>query len=317
VLETKAAKLFGVFGWSEIGLGYFSANLLMLVVTPFFVSFLAIINLFTLPYGIWSIWYQKVKAKQWCPLCLIVQVLLWFIFAVNCLFGWIQIPEFNWDNLLYLAVIVCIYAVWILAFNLIAPILSDGRMIEQLQQEINSIKANEDVFKILLLQQPYYEVNQSDSQILFGDPNAKLRMTVLTNPYCNPCAKMHQRIGKLLQETHEKLCVQYLFSAFDSSLESINKYLIAAYLEKKPETVKHIFNAWFEIGKSSQEAFFKDMHLNIASAEVETEFQKHEIWREQTQLRATPTILVNGYQLPAIYKPEDLKYFTELEIDVN
>ena len=32
----------------------------------------------------------------------------------------------------------------------------------------------------------------------------------------------------------------------------------------------------------------------------------------KTQLRATPTILVNGYQLPENYKIEDLKYFTAL-----
>ena len=31
---------------------------------------------------------------------------------------------------------------------------------------------------------------------------------------------------------------------------------------------------------------------------IEVELQKHESWQEKTQLRATPTILVNGYKLP-------------------
>jgi len=44
---------------------------------------------------------------------------------------------------------------------------------------------------------------------------------------------------------------------------------------------------------------------------IETEFQKHEAWKEKTQLRATPTISVAGYQLPNHYKIEDLRYFTD------
>ena len=44
---------------------------------------------------------------------------------------------------------------------------------------------------------------------------------------------------------------------------------------------------------------------------IEAEFQKHEAWKEKTQLRATPTIVVNGYKLPDNYKIEDLRYFTD------
>ncbi|MDR3219419.1 MAG: hypothetical protein LBU22_10695 [Dysgonamonadaceae bacterium] len=50
---------------------------------------------------------------------------------------------------------------------------------------------------------------------------------------------------------------------------------------------------------------------------IETEFQKHAAWKEKSWLRATPAILVNGYQLPENYKIEDLRYFTEFTIDVN
>jgi len=51
--------------------------------------------------------------------------------------------------------------------------------------------------------------------------------------------------------------------------------------------------------------------LNIEDPQVEAEFQKHEAWKEKTKLRATPTILVNGYKLPDNYKIEDLKCFTK------
>ncbi|GHV58448.1 hypothetical protein FACS1894182_10820 [Bacteroidia bacterium] len=128
VLESKVAKLWGVFGWSEIGLGYFVTNVLILIFLPFFVGWLALINILTLPYSVWSVWYQKFKAKQWCTLCLIVQVLLWSIFILNCVFGYIQIPELQIDNLLDLAIVGCIYVIMMLGINIIVPILSKNRL---------------------------------------------------------------------------------------------------------------------------------------------------------------------------------------------
>ena len=49
---------------------------------------------------------------------------------------------------------------------------------------------------------------------------------------------------------------------------------------------------------------------------IEVEFQKHQSWKGKTQLRATPTILVNGYKLPDNYKIEDLRYFEEFSNDI-
>jgi hypothetical protein len=316
VLESKAAKLWGVFGWSEIGLGYFMANVLLLLVLPATASLLALVNLCTLPYSLWSVWYQKVIAKQWCALCLIVQVLLWLIFGINWLFGYLQMPDFStmhWTDIFFIG---SVYIITMLCANILVPILSKGRAVSYLRQEISSLKANEAVFKAFLVQQPFINP-QSDSQILFGNPDACLRITILTNPFCNPCARMHKRVEKLLKDTNYDLCVQYSLASFEPGLNFANKYLIAAYLQKDRETALQLFSDWFEKGKPLKEDFFKDLQLDIHTPAVESEFQKHEAWREQSQLRATPTILVNGYQLPENYKIEDLRYFTEFNVDIK
>ncbi len=69
ILESDAAKLWGIWGWSEIGFGYFLSNIILICLFPQFIPSIAIINLFSLPFSLWSIWYQKFKAHQWCPLC--------------------------------------------------------------------------------------------------------------------------------------------------------------------------------------------------------------------------------------------------------
>ena len=101
----------------------------------------------------------------------------------------------------------------------------------------------------------------------------------------------------------------YRFSSFNKELEFANKYLIAAYLQKERIECEQIISEWFEKGKSLKEAFFDGLNLDIEAPEVKAEFQAHEAWKEKTQLRATPTLLVNGYLLPANYKIEDLRYF--------
>jgi hypothetical protein len=316
VLESEAAKLLGVFGWSEIGLGYFAANVLLLLFFPHTAFILALINILALPYTIWSVWYQKVKARQWCPLCLIVVVLLWSIFILNCLFGYIRLPEFDWIVFKEIVFVGCVYAIWMFGFNLIILKLSKGGEMERIKQEINSLKANEEVFTTLLKQQPKYEVSKNDSQIIFGNPNAPLFLTILTNPFCNPCVDMHTRVEKLLKETNS-IQIQYIFSSFGKELDFASKCLIAAWFEKGQKEFESIITDWFEKGKPLKEAFFAGLQLDIANPDIETEFQKHETWVEATQLRATPTIFVNGYKLPDNYKIEDIRYFTAFNVDVK
>ncbi|MDE5567706.1 MAG: hypothetical protein K2J12_04605 [Muribaculaceae bacterium] len=90
ILETSAAKFFGIFGWSEVGLAYFSVSLLCLLIFPQYIGSLALINLICLPFSFWSVWYQKFKAKTWCTLCLCVQSMLWLLFFCYLGGGWLK-----------------------------------------------------------------------------------------------------------------------------------------------------------------------------------------------------------------------------------
>jgi len=320
VLESEAAKLFGIIGWSEIGFGYFLTNVLILLLNPALVTYIALINILTLPYAFWSVWYQKAKAKQWCVLCLIVQVLLWVIFVVNLLWGYIQLPTLTTGLTggfipLLLAVGSC-YFVSILGVNMLVPKLNTDKSVQELRQSINSMKADEAVFITLLKQQPFYETSDFNSVICFGNHDSKLRITILSNPYCNPCAKMHKRIVDLLEQVNNEINVQYIFSSFHEKLNTTNKYLIAAFLKHPSvgEEGEVILSNWFEKGTLLKDDYFKNMALDMDNPSIEIEFQKHEAWKVKTQLRSTPTILVNGFQLPGSYKIGDLRYFTDLDL---
>jgi hypothetical protein len=222
--------------------------------------------------------------------------------------------------------------------NILVPKLNRERYLSRIKQEINSLKADEDVFKAFLTKQPRYTlpVPLSETQergntdrhcgpdpqspnrgIIFGASNCKLHITILSNPYCNPCALMHKRVEKLLKDTNHQVCVEYILSSFTDELESTNKFLIAAALQKDKAEMLRIFSDWFEKGKPQRDGFFKDLNLDMSRPEIEAEFQKHKEWKEETKLRATPAILVNGYKLPENYRIEDLRYFTDFDFEIK
>lgn len=90
VLEMKASKFFGIFGWSEVGFSYFSVSLLALLMFPQWICYLALCNACCLPFTFWSIWYQKFRAKVWCTLCVSVQASLWLLFFCYLAGGWFR-----------------------------------------------------------------------------------------------------------------------------------------------------------------------------------------------------------------------------------
>jgi protein-disulfide isomerase len=264
--------------------------------------------------------------------------LLWAIFAIDWFFGYLVIARneaiypviasFNHviarhEAIYQLFITVCSYCFMILGINMLIPKLNTDKYAQSLKQTINSMKANEAVFTAILKQQPYYKTNDCNSVIRFGNPHSKLHVTVFSNPYCKPCAKMHIRIEDLLKKVNNDISVQYMLSSFKEDLNSTNKYLIAACLFQNSPRLEgqgwsneamQILSDWFEKGKAQKDDYFKNFSLNMENPAIEEEFQKHEAWRQKTQLSATPTILVNGFQLPVSYKIEDIRYFTNLDL---
>lgn len=120
ILNTSAAKFFGIFGWSEVGFAYFSISLLCLLIYPECIGSLALCNLLCLPFSFWSVWYQKFKAHTWCTLCLCVQSLLWLLFFCYLGGGWVKdaFPV----NIDFIAVGLC-YLSALLALNAVMPLI--------------------------------------------------------------------------------------------------------------------------------------------------------------------------------------------------
>lgn len=304
ILESSAAKFMGIIGWSEVGWGYFSTNLCIILLMPSLYNSIAIINIIALPYTVWSIWYQKFRAKQWCPLCLSVQTILWCIFITNWYHGLFDFSKIEIKDLLF---VCCIYIICIWGRHILNTSLFKEKKLETITQEMNSLKMKDCIFKAYLESQAHYPVDKSTSKILFGNERSPILITILTNPFCHPCAQMHEKIDKLLKYIENDVCIQYIFSSFGKELDYAGKFLISVYLQKGKQKASTIFNNWYKNGVHDAEKFCLSYNTMIDD-DIEKEYSAHQIWRKTNKLSATPTVLINGYELPEDYRIEDLEY---------
>lgn len=312
VLGSKAAKLFGFIGWSEIGLGYFTSNLIIAVFVPRFMPYMALLNICALPYSLWSIWYQKFRAKQWCSICLTTQLIIWLQFLTNICSGFMYIPgDFSARTILFLAGI-CVIP--FLLINNLLPYIAKGIKSENTVQELKSIILKDEVFTALLKEEGKYPTECIRSNIIFGNPAAEFTITVLTNPHCNPCAAMHKRVNHLLKTAGDKVSIKYIFSSFGEEFDSSGKALIEIYLNNNMEMIEKAYAEWFETGRENKERFFEKYNIRPDDPAAAEEYARHKEWREAAKLTATPTVLVNGYKLPRSYTLEELAYFTHIRI---
>ena len=124
ILEMKASKFFGLFGWSEVGFAYFSVSLLTLLLLPSMLPWLALCNLCCLPFTFWSIWYQKFRARKWCTLCVCVQASLWLLFFSYLSGGWIREA---WPLSLDFVALGLAYLSVMLGLNAVMPLIENDK----------------------------------------------------------------------------------------------------------------------------------------------------------------------------------------------
>ena len=77
----------------------------------------------------------------------------------------------------------------------------------------------------------------------------------------------------------------------------------------------HLFNEWYERGKNTPQDFYANHPYDSVEEAVEVELSLHARFKEQTNLQATPTVLINGYLKPTYYDIEDLFFHTETIIN--
>ena len=307
VLSSNAAKLFGWLNWADAGLIFFSGSLIYLLGASGNNSLwiLAIISVLSLPYPVFSIYYQSVKLKKWCPFCLIVQLVLIAEFLL-------LIPTFKsitFSGIEFFRLIVSFSipaAIWLI-FK--AYYNKSG---EQSKEHYSFIqfKRNPEIFLHLLQSKGYTEFLENENSLVLGNPNSKLTITAFLSLYCNPCAGAFDKL-KILLDNCPEVKVNAIFSVYDDeeSKKLINT-LYSTYCNKGKEQTMDFLYKWYSMPKQNRKSMYEN-ELNEDDSLAKQIGEKNKALFEHYKVVGTPTIYVNGYIFPNQYEYSDIEYYID------
>lgn len=148
-----------------------------------------------------------------------------------------------------------------------------------------------------------------------GNPEAPVQIMVACNPYCGPCAKAHELLHTLTEKYTGLLGLTIRFTlAADNKkdkrtevVQYVLQHIEEACVNKTPEEKsaysRKVLQHWFTQMNYEK---FTARFSNTKTIDVSSILQQHENWSRLSSIRFTPTIFINGRELPEGYTITDI-----------
>lgn len=305
ILASRGAKFLGVITWSEVGVIYFLTLLAgeWLLGFSLLHGFVLLASWVAFPYVFYSLYYQGIIAKVWCPLCLGVQLVFILQLILSIFVFWeekeVRLGWIGFTGLFLLSLTISC------AVFMIKSLLEKSRQGKFIEKYFRQMKYHPEV-KEKMFTEEYIPTEEIRKVSFF--PEEENQIVYVFSPLCAPCIR---KIAFLLEmmENYE-VGISFVFFNKDRTYgEDIPmiRYLIEKYLEA-PE---HFFSALKEYAENYPLSKRQLDHYKPHPAymeEIEQIRISHDMWCRQNQIIATPTILFNNHKLSGFYTLEDITY---------
>ena len=322
VLQSKFAKGFAGITPADASVIYFAAQFMLYLVGCFYATIL--IGIITIAFAgiavvVWSIYTQAIKLKEWCALCLcIVAVLIGQITIATYLQFENELSRItpNSKSLIPLLVLPILLTIIYL------PIKQLIKANTKNKQQLASFKKWKKDISLFLAQwkkEPTCDNTIWENDLLVGNTNAPIRITVACNPYCTPCAREHEQLDKLVERYTNKISVQVRLFCMPN--DATNKLTIAtnailqqAQIIKSNTELQAMLSDWFKWSDYEKwnKKYPSTIYLPLGSTsraytEILNIVTKHQKWISDTNISVTPTLFINGRKLPGRYNIKDIE----------
>ncbi|MFO0331171.1 MAG: vitamin K epoxide reductase family protein, partial [Bacteroidota bacterium] len=321
VIQSKSSKLLGSINISEVGLWYFSSGIITTSVSIFlpFSSdlVLLIISVGALLLSIVAIYVQAVVIKKWCPLCLVIASVI----LLELILRLISQPSFFYGNEQLFIVFFCFSLPLVFWLGIRARFLSSFKLFNK-DRKLMRLLRNEEIFSALLEKQRFLETVAFNSELYSGFQDSPLQIVMVSNPLCGPCSKAHSVLNNLSETLGDKINIIYRFSLPKDANSRSYEMLRVLFTIQQTNNMKlalQALTAWYAYGKKDFSKWKKDfvngsVDSNLAVDDV---ILKHINWVKEVRIKKTPTIFVNGKELPEEYSISDLKYHLRRMVESN
>lgn len=297
----------GGISLSTIAFAYFFSGVLYLHLISFsgsglqLLGYLSLSGIFIIPI---SIYYQWTRIKKWCMLCLwisallLAEMLLSQIFLVNS--GSVQFRELALYSFLFIGTIV--------AWLSIKPYFLTKKELQKQKSKLARFLSNTEIFDQLLSSSRKFSNNPEGLGVLLKGENAKYHVLKVCNPYCGPCANSHPILEELFGSGNINLQVVFHPGGEDVIKYKTISHIMAVAAQANQEEIQKALDDWYLPEKKEYETFAAKYPMNGELKAQESCIKDMLNWCELENISYTPTIFINGYELPKAYSIEDLKY---------
>jgi len=312
VISSKRWNVFKIVNFSDLSIiffafqfyGFLVFNLTGSVKEYFYLQ--KIIHFAIIPVIFISFYYQKFIEKKWCPICLVISGIIlsemFYLFLIKS-----DIHNFSINAVLVFGfTFMHIVFVWIF----LKKLLTKQKELKEFYIKSRRFQRNYKLFKNSLLSTEKININPINF-INLGDPNSRIKISLITSPFCSYCKDVHKIIDSILETHEKKIQVKLIFKTnFELDSEEVKMFfrnLLSIYISKGEEAFKTKLADFFEYNKIDERNLLQKKQLNIEKLDVF--YSNMNIWCLKNDINFTPNIFINGYQYPSFYEIEDLKYF--------
>lgn len=309
VLKSHGSTLYGV-SWASIGFAYFASSFIILTCmgnhSLSYIHTASFLNLISLPFIIYSLYYQIKIAKRLCIMCLSIMSILVYMFVVSVYGGFLSSYPHITTKSLVLFVTIGLIMLW--ASNMYIALCGRSMELNSLYPYFNRLRYDSSVFQALLNNQPLIERIPEEMSINIGNPCGKVKILKVCDPFCSACSKSHLRMEKLFENSEVFMQVIFCVNRNDSDAKKNIIKLFFALKEHYGNTfLKQVLHEWYSLKKKDYEIFKRKYDIDDASISKQGD---KITWMEkktkELKILYTPTFYIGRHHLPDdFYSEED------------
>jgi thiol-disulfide isomerase/thioredoxin len=208
------------------------------------------------------------------------------------------------------------------------PLLKENKKLGTENFAGKRFKYNADLFMALLEKQRKVNTTPFENDLQLGNPEAPLQIMVACNPYCGPCAKAHEVLHELLEKNDIGLTVRFTITTENKEDKKLfaAKYIHQLVNGKGPEYKRMVLYDWYkimdiekfqqkhpakiQIDKTNGNETSETVSDSPSDGGVINAFLQQEKWSDESTITFTPTIFINGNEMPKQYNVNDLAELT-------
>lgn len=292
--------------FSDFSLIYFTGLAvlgLFLPATAYIVKGFTFVSILAIGY---SLYVQAFVEKTFCKVCLLI---------ISILVGQLIISSFFFENYSFaVGTLLLTVVLWALIFSAVIyfnTLLEQKEEIQKSNAKNLRFKRNYELFKSQLLTKD--KIDFQDTQTFsVGKKDAKVRISIVSNPYCGFCKDAHKIVENLLEKYPDDVSLQMRFNYIPERANEKYNQLISdftsIYNNKPEKEFLHAIEKWFETKDESQ---INTLVGGVPTSENVSPLVAMSMENSNAGLNFTPVFIINGYQYPERYDREDIVFFID------